>query len=252
MSDITFISVFNEGCIELGINHLESLKKCGITNYIAYVTDKESYNRLLNNYNVVFIDGTNTSNDKKDFGCEDFNKLSYIRYYIIKNYLNQNKPVWYMDVDTVVLQNLNKKYNEVLTKYKGYQLDALFQSDINAICTGCMLLFPTNNTKILIDKIIQDKLSNANDQMLLNYLLQEKTCKLSYDLFDLSEFPVGYLYFNNEDCVPVGNDLSEVIKKKNEYLTIQNKTIYFVHANWMVGNETKINNLKKYNLWFSK
>ena len=53
MSEITFISVFNEACLELAMNHLESLKKNGIENYIAYVTDKESYNKLLNKFNFL-------------------------------------------------------------------------------------------------------------------------------------------------------------------------------------------------------
>ena len=113
-----------------------------------------------------------------------------------------------------------------------------------------MLLFPTQNTKTLINKIIEERLINANDQMLLNYLVTEKKFKLSYDLFDYIEFPVGYLYFNNEDCVEVGENLSKVIDKKNEYLKNKNKNTYFVHANWMIGSEKKISNLKKYNLWF--
>ncbi len=251
MSDITFISIFNEGCLELALNHLDSLKKQGINNYVAYVTDKESYNRLLGSYNVILIDGTNTTNDKKDFNSEDFNKLSYVRYYVIREYLTKNQPIWYMDIDTVVLKNLNDKYAELLNNYKNYQLDALFQSDINAVCTGCMLLFPTNNTKKMIQTIIDERISNANDQMLLNYLLDQKKISLSYDLFKLSEFPVGYLYFNNEDCVPVGENLSEVIKAKNRYLVEEDKIVYFVHANWIIGNSNKMKVLKKYNLWFS-
>jgi lipopolysaccharide biosynthesis glycosyltransferase len=250
MSDIVFISVFNEGCIELAKNHLESLKRAGITNYVAYVTDQESYNKLINNYNVVYLSNSQITNDKKDFNSEDFNKLSYLRYYVIQKYLEANQPVWYLDVDTVVLKNLNKKYVELLETYKNYHLDGLFQSDINSICTGCMCLFPTENIKQLVNTIIKEKLGNANDQMLLNYLVNEKKHPLSFALLECTEFPIGYLYFNNQYVVPVDSSLSKVIEKKNEYESIPNKDTHFVHANWIIGNENKIKSLKEYNLWF--
>ena len=41
-AEVLFISVFNMGCIEIAENHLQSLLKNGISNYMAYVTDKES------------------------------------------------------------------------------------------------------------------------------------------------------------------------------------------------------------------
>ncbi len=250
MTDITFISVFNEGCIELARNHLESLKRAGIANYIAYVTDQESYNQLVQKYNVIHLVNSNITNDKKDFNSEDFNKLSYLRYHVIQHYLNSNKPVWYMDIDTVVLKDLNGKYTELLEMYKDYKIDAIFQSDINSICTGCMCLFPTENTKNLVQAILRDKLINANDQMLMNHLVNEKICRLSFDLLDYSEFPIGYLYFDNEYVVNVDESLSKVIEKKREYMFIEKKNTHFVHANWIIGNENKTKSLKQYNLWF--
>jgi hypothetical protein len=109
--ELVFVSVFNYGCIEIATNHLESLKRNNITNYIAFVTDNESYNELsIKNYNVQLLKqdviNENISNEKKDFGCIDFNKMSYIRYKIINNLLKEGKAVWYLDVDTVVLYNL--------------------------------------------------------------------------------------------------------------------------------------------------
>ncbi len=247
---ITFISVFNEACLPLAKNHLESLKRNNITNYIAYVTDEASYNKLRSNYNVIHLLDTNISNDKKDFNTEDFNKLSYLRYYIIQQYLDQNKPVWYLDIDTVVLQDLNGKYNELLEVYKKYNVDALFQSDINAICTGCMCLFPTQNTKNLIERIIKEKVRNANDQMFMNYLIQQQNHPLSFDLLELDEFPIGYLYFNNKYVVPVGESLSKVVEAKQKYDQNEKKNPYLIHANWIIGNENKIKSLQESNLWY--
>lgn len=247
---ITFISVFNEASLELGRNHLESLKLNGIDNYMAYVTDLESYRALENKYNVTLITDANISNEKKDFATEDFNRLSYIRYHIIKLYLERNEIVWYLDVDTVVLKDLNEKFKKLLEKYKVYQLDILFQNDINSLCTGCMILFPTIQTKNLINKIISERILIANDQMLLNYFVLKQKYELSFDVLDFIEFPIGYFYFNDEDVVKT--DLSVVLEKKREYNNVINKETYFIHANWMIGTEKKIEVLKKYNLWFLK
>jgi hypothetical protein len=46
MQDLLFISVFDYGSRELGLNHLESLKKCGMSNYLAYVADKKTYDYI--------------------------------------------------------------------------------------------------------------------------------------------------------------------------------------------------------------
>jgi hypothetical protein len=49
-----------------------------------------------------------------------------------------------------------------------------------------------------------------------------------------------------------GNDFVNVpeylVKLKNEYINTHKET-YLVHANWMVGDETKKNAFKKYGLW---
>lgn len=59
-------------------NHLESLKRNNISNYIAYVTDDESYDELLlNDYKVTkyisSVDSINT--EKTDFATPEFNNL---------------------------------------------------------------------------------------------------------------------------------------------------------------------------------
>ena len=159
MSELLFISVFNYGGIEMAKNHLESLKRNNITNYVAYVTDDESYDELLlDNYKVSkYISSIDSINkEKNDFATPEFNNLSYIRYKIINNLLKQGKSVWYLDIDTVVLTNLNEYYNSLQKSF-----DILFQNDINMLCTGCMLIFPNNKTITLMDNIIK----NTNEKI---------------------------------------------------------------------------------------
>lgn len=96
MSELLFISVFNYGGIEMAKNHLESLKRNNISNYIAYVTDDESYDELLlNDYKVSkYISSVDSINkEKNNFATPEFNDLSYIRYKIINDLLKQGKAV---------------------------------------------------------------------------------------------------------------------------------------------------------------
>ena len=87
-----YISVFNYGVIELAKNHIKWLRKNGITNHTSYVTDRESADELTAlGYNVVYINNTSATREQSslpkdafDFGTVDFNNMSYIRYYVIR------------------------------------------------------------------------------------------------------------------------------------------------------------------------
>ena len=119
-AEVLFISVFNMGCIEIAENHLQSLLKNGITNYMAYVTDNESLVFLTNKgYKVSLalgVVGAEPLKEKQDFGTENFNTISYLRYYIINKLLSEGRNVWYLDVDTVVLYNLNLLVPQLLAQ----------------------------------------------------------------------------------------------------------------------------------------
>jgi hypothetical protein len=118
MGDLLFISVFNYGCIGIAHNHLESLKRNRIQNYQAFVTDKESLEYLSSRgYHVVLIDESQYTKEKTDFDTKPFNELSYLRYKIIQKLLQENKTVWYLDVDTVVLKDLNADYFKIVNLY---------------------------------------------------------------------------------------------------------------------------------------
>ena len=209
---VLFISVFNFGGITIALNHLESLKRQGITNYRAYVSDQESYDVLVEKgHPVEKIAGSDTAltKEKTDFGTTDFNTLSYTRYKVIGELLRQNQPVWYLDIDTVVLQNLNDVY-EVL---KNAKYDAVMQNDINMLCTGCMLLFPTQNAIQLCDVVYGNRTSRDNDQIILAHILRNTPQRYSIFVFDMWQFPNGLLYFKELDNNPRYRELQEQFKK---------------------------------------
>lgn len=253
MSDLIFISVFNKGALELARNHIESLKRNHISNYMAYVTDKESYHQLTSlGYNVEKYESNKTlknkGNDvditsirkKEDFGTENFNNLSYLRYNIINRLLNEGKVVWYMDVDTVVLGDLNKYYNDNIEKDK---YDIIFQDDINMLCSGCMLYFNNPQNTFITDYMFNQPVKdNSNDQININHILRHKI-SLKVAKFNKNMFPNGLLYFNELSD-------NEFFRKHQQEFIESKEPVFFIHANYMVGIETKIQAFKKKNLWF--
>jgi lipopolysaccharide biosynthesis glycosyltransferase len=238
---IVFISVFNLGCIKIAENHLSSLKKVGIENYMAYVTDMESFAILTEKgYNVSYFDAeVKVKKEKQDFGTENFNDISYLRYNIINKLLKEGRTVWYLDVDTVVLFNLNA----LVSFFHTMNDDLIIQNDMNMPCTGCMLFFPNSKNIALTEYIYNRRTSTANDQVFLAHLLKEHHFDIKLHLLEPTHFPNGLLYFHERH---------PDLKYKPLHDQFKNSTnpVYFVHANWMVGVDTKIEALKMKGLWY--
>ena len=238
--DILFISVFNYGGLKIALNHLTSLKNQGITNYMAYVTDTESYEALSNKgFNATIIDDAQFVKEKCDFATNDFNELSYIRYHVIHKLLLQGKTVWYMDVDTVVLNDVREMYY----KLKLSDIDIAFQDDVNMLCTGCMLIFPNAKTINFADIMSKNKCKDQNDQIIVNNFLRGNPYILKIYKFDINLFPNGLLYFNKPDN-------NSHYRQLQEQFHSSSYNVYFVHANWMIGLDNKIDAFKTKNLWF--
>ena len=257
-AEVLFISVFNMGCIEIAENHLQSLLKNGITNYMAYVTDNESLVFLTNKgYQVSAIPLAVGSGplslgaiplevgvvgaEPLDFGTKNFNTISYLRYYIINKLLTEGRNVWYLDVDTVVLYNLNLLVPQLLAQ----KFDLSMQNDMNMPCTGCMLFAANDKTKQLTETIYQNRTSRENDQIMMFTILRQNIFKLNLHLLNSGHFPNGLLYFSELHTDP---------RYENVHTQFKNAKlpVYFVHANWMVGVDTKIKALKSKNLWLGE
>lgn len=240
--DLIFITVSNYGAIELTKNHMESLKQNEILNYMSYVTDDESYQELSQlGYNVSKFNPTiEIGKNKMDFGNNDYNHMIFIRYFVILELLKQGKTVWYLDVDTVAMIDLN-----IIYKTLNNSVDIYFQNDINMLCTGCMLIFPNNKTIALMNKIIELKNTNEkiNDQILMNHILMNNQNIFNIGVLSEYNFPNGLLYFND----PSENENFREIQKNFKNST---EPVYFIHANYMIGIDVKIQALKDKNLWF--
>ncbi len=238
MKDLIFISVFNDGVYELALNHLLSLKRNNIENYIGYTNGKKSFTDFKNmGLNVEYFENDNNATFK--WSSNEFNNFSLLRYKFILENLKEYNNVWYMDVDTVVLNNLNNyRHNN--------NASLILQDDINMPCTGCILCKNIKQVEYiyyLMNNIsIQNNYQN-NDQVIFNYI---KSKIDNFDIFSQSEFPNGLLYFDEKF---IGKQNGQLKQIKDNFIKDKNK-IKFVHANYMIGNSKKKEALIENNLWF--
>jgi len=257
MENLLIISVFNYGAIEIATNHLKSLQNQGIDNYMAYVTDQESLDQLQEKgYHATLFpveEATKSaqtqaplSKEKENFGTKSFDDITYIRYLVLGKLLKEGKTVWYLDVDTVVLSDIRKMIPDMQEKTS---YDMMLQNDINMACSGCMLCFPTPITIHMIENVHMYRNAGMNDQILLNRMLrtyvERKQCKIAY--FQNHLFPNGLLYFHALHANP---SFLELQRRFRKYRDEEKGPVAFVHANWMVGIDTKIAALKEHGLWF--
>lgn len=243
---LIFISVFNHGAIELAKNHLQSLANHGITNYMAYCTAAETKDELTSlGYNAEQVK-SEIDESKHDFGTNNFNKLSYLRYIMILKLMKDGYDVWYMDVDTVVCGNLNDVYRQVVAENK---CNAIIQTDVNMLCTGCMLLFNHPSIQRFLHELYTASFTHGdgrNDQIVFNQLLTRfNDPNIRVGVLPPFQFPNGLIFFKDDF---VRTQVPQYIQMRNEFHSSP-KNVMFVHANWMVGVDTKINALKAYGLW---
>lgn len=257
LPELLFVCAFDFGSSDLGLNHLQSLRNNNITNYMAFVTDKKCYEKIKSHkFNVTLIDDTGELKNrgfftkKKNFGESDFIETSFLRYKIIAEQLEKHKAVWYMDVDTVVLQDLNKHY-EICKAQRdpktNKSFDIIFQEDFHSKCSGCML-FSSNQRTIDAAKYMFKGMNPVMpDQHYFAKFMRENPNVFITAIFDPMEFPNGLLYFDLDELIPIPPEFMTI---KHQYENAVKKPLAFVHANWMIGIDNKIKALQKHGLWF--
>ena len=166
-----------------------------------------------------------------DYDTTKFKQLVYFKILAIKYYIDLDYNVFYIDTDTVILGDIVK---DIYTFPRGYDLYA--QEDSGSICTGCMLLKPTDKMKKMLieaDKYFKNNWNNImsnSDQSLIIKLIREYNIK--YKLLPWQKYANGSKYFNTE---------REYFKKHKPL---------FIHNNYIIGLQNKIKRFKNYGLWF--
>lgn len=243
-NNLVFLSVFNWPAIELAKNHIKSLLRTGISNNMiyCYVTDPECLNELQS-YDVNVTVLTSAAADTYlDFSSAKFNELCVYRYTVALELLKKGHDVWYMDVDTVAIQNLMPTY--ILNKETH---DIVMQDDLNMPCTGCILFYNTDNTRAYLQHYIQEYLHRPakNDQTTWLQVLLRYTEPLRFAVLPWHLYACGVIYFKELTA-----NAGFKIQKCKEELENKRSGVMFVHANWMIGTDVKIEALKKYGHWY--
>jgi hypothetical protein len=162
--------------------------------------------------------------------------------------LKEGKSVWYMDVDTVVLGDLNWFYRMAINNIDIHKKpDMIFQNDLHMLCTGCSLYLPTAGSQEFTKHVYDNASTKMNDQNFIGYIFKDGKMPYKFTVFDYMEFANGLLYFKETDVHEIPE---EMMQFKRKFRNTQNKNVLFVHANWMVGVGTKIKAFQNCDLWF--
>ena len=242
MSDCLIICVFNDGVYELALNHLTSLKNQGIENYMAFTTGDKSYKCLKEKgFNVTLVANGEGHNGNFDYSSDEFGMFSYLRYKVMLPLLEKYKFIWYLDVDTVVLGDINEEID------RDSAWDLCIQDDIQMPCTGCMLFRSSYPSRKAINLIWDLKSPVGNDQITLANLMKNK--QLSMMVFRLSvyKFMNGLLYFDDDEICQIDAVSLNARNSMKDKLDSLDPPI-FVHANFMTGTDNKIAALKRHEL----
>lgn len=240
MKDIILVSIYNNACVNMALNFLTSLKKVGIDDkHISYVTDQKTFDIITNNgFKAVLVKEFDLGEDKMNFATERFNLLCFKRYTIIHELLQKHEYVWHLDVDTVVLGDIIEYFNSSPVYHN---FDMIFQNDLwnTNLCCGCMLIKSNKHTINFAKFLSKQNITHMNDQVFLCNILSKNDI-LSIGLFPFVHFVNGEIYFKDTETFP---DIREIFKNSKEPL-------YFIHANCMIGLDTKIKALKEKGVWF--
>lgn len=244
MKDIILVSIYNNACIPLALNFLASLKRVNLSDkHISYVTDQKTYDVITENgYKAVLISNIDIGEEKMDFASERFNLLCFKRYAVIHELLKKHEYVWHLDVDTVVLDDIIN----YVDKPEYNKFDIIFQNDLwlPNLCCGCMLIKSGQNTLTLTRHLSIQNITDKNDQVYLFSILV-KIIDDTNNLFNIGLFPVNN-FVNGEIYFKETSKFADI-----KYSFDNSKdTLYFVHANCMIGLDTKMKALKDKGLWF--
>ena len=96
---------------------------------------------------------------------------------------------------------------------------------------------------MLMKSIYENRTAKDNDQIIFMKILMQNHNVINIMTLNRMQFPNGLLYFN---------ELHEDTFYRNiqEQFNMSTHPVYFVHANWMVGMDTKIAAFKRKGLWY--
>lgn len=228
MNDVAFITLTNDGYIDLTLNCYESLKRLGFENTLtSYVIGEKGYDLLKKKgLRCFLIDNMKSKHEKLNhYRRRGWGDLMFQKIRIVYEMLKTNKYVCITDGD-IVFENHNFM-NYCIENIKDN--DILFQSNKlddteKVICGG--FAFIKSNEKTL-------QMYNINNVSSKNIETEQDFLKGRMKKFNIKK-----------DCLPL-----ELYPNGRYYYKNRNKTPYMIHFNW-IPTDRKKDRMKKMDKWY--
>ena len=205
MNNIILITLTNFGYKDLTLNLVKSLENLKL-NILIYCADKLSF-EYFKDYNSKLIDSEINYSKLELFRIGNWGKFVSLKFKIIKEMLEENKTVIFIDGDIVFLKNpihyLMGKINDndILVQHdatcKNSKLDCEY--NYGEICSGFMVIKPNQKTIDFFDLKKIDLNNFKCDQIYINQNIN----KLKYELLPLDLFPNGYYYYSQKKITTI-------------------------------------------------
>ncbi len=259
----------NKGAAEITANSIASVGYAGFADkyrLIVFHSDDQARNRIeRHSFGVEFIDLDEIPHDRDgfsqppkeyhDFGTQPFRRLSISRYIAIKfalltfrhrtiyadgDIVFLGDPAYYLDSEPALKRDCVLAQNDRNVRFSGDEFRCQYEPGCfpqkSEICSGFTVWMPLSKHHRIVDSIIMRLLrysTTPSDQMIFNSL--PRHLRRHVQLLPEDKFVNGSFYFGlPENNRSLRGELDPVI----------------VHANWMVGVETKTNAFKKAGLWY--
>ena len=249
-NEIVWITFMNIAYIEFAMNFLESMKlsNCNFK-LIIFCVDKEIIDKLQSYDNCYCIDAKvflryTISSEKVQWSDFEYIKLNFAKLdamlYAKQMLITQNvKYIGYVDTDIILFSDPTIMAKEYIDKYP--DCDFIFQCDegynveycSNPIqcpyfCCGFILIKNKPETNYLLEYTEADYVGNHSDQSYLNKRIKN--------------FKINYATFDRKKCMNGAH--------KNAFNLPIIKDLCLLHFNYLIGNDTKKEKMKKMNLWY--
>ena len=182
-----------------------------------------------------------------NYGTRDFSALLTARVQVIASEIKAaTRPVLLMDTDIIVLKPFLR---EMLSDYPASKVDFVNQRGMSQTGPhngGFILFHPTWRSVAFTAEYARYRKAlrtPAHDQGVLNSLIKERHAGVRVDLLPNSTFPVGGVYFGNQESFP---PRGSVPPRRREELPREARLF---HNNCIIGLQSKIERLKHYGLW---
>lgn len=225
---IAYITLTNDGYVELTKNCIESMKRCNLNDFLdVYCIDKGAYDKLGDYPKKHLLD---IPTDDVESGFQKWRegnwyKVVYQKFRCIYKALCENDYVYYTDGDIIYCSDrfINDMKNRIDDNDLLIQNDKQNDNDDSELCSGIMYIKSNDKTREFFNPANIDFETFKSDQIYINKM---KTT-LTYERLPLKKYPNGLYHREKNPNMPY-------IIHYNYLIGEQKKDMMMFHSNWFL------------------